>query len=243
MKFATFIAATLLVLTASCTRTPTAVPRVALLTSTPVVADTPLATLTPRPTTTATMTDTPTATATTTYTPTPRPTATPTQTSTATATTTYTPTSRPTATPTQTLTPRPKRLVFMDDFDGADIGAFTWNGFGKGQPDKWAGWHSDGGHMEIVPDPTNSLDSEGKTRGNVLKHTIDGDPVQHLDWGSDLWWRALYSTWRNGVNVQTLPAPAVIQVDIIKSPELLGGILGFHRLNKKTGDSISVAAI
>ena len=97
--------------------------------------------------------------------------------------------------------------------------------------------------MEIVPDPTNSLDSEGKTRGNVLKHTIDGDPVQHLDWGSDLWWRALYSTWRNGVNVQTLPEPAVIQVDIIKSTELLGGILGFHRLNKKTGDSISVAAI
>ena len=75
-----------------------------------------------------------------------------------------------------------------------------------------------------------------------MKSTIQGKPVQHPDWGSTLWWRNILPDWCNCYPLQTVRAPSAIQVDVFKPSDLYGiDMLAVHRLNKNTGDTISVA--
>jgi hypothetical protein len=75
-----------------------------------------------------------------------------------------------------------------------------------------------------------------------MRATIQGQSVQHLDWGSDRWWRNGYPDWTYGYPIQLVRAPCAIQVDVYKPRDLYGiGLLSVHRLNRKTGERISCA--
>lgn len=185
--------------------------------SVPTAPPTPTQTSTSRPMGTSTITPTPTLTST--------PTKLPTQTA--------------TNTPKPTETPRPMKIIFQRDFNSGQLDIV------KASPDHWNFLHEDGTKVEVIPDPTNSLDANGKPRGYVMKATIQGDPVQHPDWGSNLWWRNGDPDWTYGYPVKLVRAPSAIQVDVHKPSDLYGiALLGVHRQNKtNVDDRTSVAGI
>jgi hypothetical protein len=142
----------------------------------------------------------------------------------------------PTKTPKPTETPRPVAVIFERDFNTGQLDLV------KGSKDHWNFLHQDGARVEIVSDPTGSVDASGRPRGKVMRATIQGQSVQHLDWGSDRWWRNGYPDWTYGYPVQLVRAPCAIQVDVYKPRDLYGiGLLSVHRLNRKTGERISCA--
>lgn len=110
-------------------------------------------------------------------------------------------------------------------------------------PATWSNLQESGTKVEIVTDPTSSLDADREPRGGVVKVSIQGKSVQK-EWLSTgrkggLYWRTGYPGWDYG---QTLRAPSGIQVDIFIPADLYGiGLHGVHRLNKIHGDRTSVA--
>lgn len=222
-------------LLAACGPAPTAAPIALLPTATSTLSPYGGPTLTVAPSimppldTTVTPVETPPETATHTATPTASPSAMPTHPE-------PTVTKPPTARPTPTATERPRRVIFQRDFDTGQLD------IAKGTAGHWNVLHEDGVRIEIIPDPTKSNGPNGRPRGSVMKATIRGGPVQHLDWGSSLWWRNGYPDWTYGYPVQLVQAPCAIQVDVYKSPDLTDvGLLGVHRINVRTEDRISVS--
>lgn len=133
--------------------------------------------------------------------------------------------------------PRPGSIKFQDDFENGLLVSY-------GDDQQWSVLYQDGGVLSVVPDPTGSLNPAGKPRGNVLKATIQGHPVQYPSWGTNLWWRNILPEWRNGNPLDTVRAPCAIQVDVFKPSDLFGlDLLAAHRLNKKTGDKISLTCL
>lgn len=178
----------------------------------------------------------------------PKNTSTPTRTASVTPTPTITPsptqtsTNIPTATPTSTNTPIPMNLVFNGDYESGKIEIGP-------SPNQWFFERQDGGTSEIIDinsvfsDPSQLLDSSGKSHGNVMRITIGGPAVSHPDWGGATpgLWRQISQAWQNGIPPHSLSAPCAVQVDLFKSKDLGGGFLSVHRLNKVTEDRISVA--
>ncbi|MDE3089665.1 MAG: hypothetical protein KGJ80_09840 [Chloroflexota bacterium] len=166
------------------------------------------------PTPTATNTATATATLTATPTLTSSPTTTPKPSSTLTAT------SVPqTATPTLTLASFPQVIIFQDNFDnGLNNGVASREHWNAPQIKQF------GGKVEIVPDPTNSVDSLGNPRGNAMKATT-GTAVP-LNWGPGLW-QAIYPNWEyfhtnhDGYS-DNIPGSSGIQVDVWVDPSITG---------------------
>jgi hypothetical protein len=167
-------------------------------------------------------------------TPTPRiETATPTATITPTTTPKPSPTSTATLIP-PTVTPKPVEIswqqgmiVFQDDFTtGLNDGrasAKHWNAPSLAQH---------GATVEIVQDPTNSADTTGKPRGNVMKVTTQ-TPVE-LPWGPGPW-QAGYPAWfnfhANGDGyVSIIPQTAGVQADVWVDPQIdHASLLSVHR--------------
>jgi hypothetical protein len=207
MKHTALIAMILAILAASCAQAPAATPSVALPKTTPRIE-------TPTPI----ATDAPTAS----YTPTTNPTAPPT------ATATRIP---PTATPKPTDSPRPTQVIFQRDFNNGLLDVV------KAAADHWNVLHEDGTKVEVIPDPTNSLDNDGKPREKVMKVTIHGDPVQHPDWaGSKQWWRVGDPDWTYGYPVKLVRAPSGIQVDANYDAGFADGHAGLLTANQSKDD-------
>lgn len=99
-----------------------------------------------------------------------------------------------------------------------------------------------GGDFAVVSDPTNSTDSDGRPRNNVLKIWASG-PAVHPNWDEILFWRDINPNWIKGDNRSVL-APCAIRVDVFIptgiDQEL--SLLGAKRLNTVTGDLNSLAA-
>jgi hypothetical protein len=131
-------------------------------------------------------------------------------------------------------TPRPMRIVFNGDFERPIV--YAW---ASGE------WHTPmkiAGDYEVIPDPTNSMNKDGKPRGNVLKLWVSG-PALPTDWDPSRYWRTIFPSWMKGEN-RTVRAPSAIKVDIFvpSSVHAYIGVLGVHRYNTVTGDKDSVAA-
>lgn len=126
------------------------------------------------------------------------------------------------------------RIVFGSDFERPIV--YAW---GSGE------WHTPmkiAGDYEVIPDPTNSMNKDGKPRGNVLKLRVSG-PALPTDWDPSHYWRAVFPSWMKGEN-RTVRAPSAIKVDVFvpSSVHQWIGLLSVHRYNTVTGDKDSVAA-
>lgn len=203
MKQLALIVFVLLVLTVSCAPTPH------VETDTPAATDTPTATASPIVKNTLA---TPTATPTATLKPPSTPIATPVA---------------PTVTSAPIGIPSQQAIIFQDDFNnGLNDGrasAKHWNAPSLAQH---------GATVQIVLDPTNSVDTTGKPRKNVMKVTAQ-TPVE-LSWSPGPW-QAGYPGWfnfhANGDGyVGIIPQTAGVQADIWVDPQIdSASLLSVHR--------------
>lgn len=104
-----------------------------------------------------------------------------------------------------------------------------------------------GATVEIVPDPTNSVDATGMSRGNVMKVTARA-PVELPTWSSG-YWQAGYPGWinfhANGDGyVSPIPESAGISVDLWIDPQINhASLLGVHRMRVNSEVIRSVAGM